>query len=88
MNAINIIDLDNDRELGREAMQALTGGWTFTNYSSTWYSSWSTVSDSTSTAGYQTIGTVRYRIVNRAIRKQRTQRRTSNYRRLEFSGYI
>ena len=85
---LKINDMQLGKELDQQAMSALTGGWTFTGYSSNTYSSWSTVSDTTSNGGYQYIGTVRYRIVNRRIRKQRTQRRTSNYKRLEFDGYI
>lgn len=88
MTIIAINDMDLSKELDQQAMSALLGGWTFTNYSNNTYSSWSTISDTTSNGGYQYIGNVRYRIRTRSIRRERTQRRTSNYRRLEFDGYI
>ena len=88
MNIIAINDMPLSKDLDQQAMSALTGGWTFTNYSNNTYGSWSTVSDTTVNGGYQYIGTVRYRIRNRRIRRQRTQRRTSNYTRLEFDGYL
>ena len=88
MTALAIADLNTARQLDRDAMHQLIGGWNFTGYSNFTSSSWSTVSDTTSAGGFQTIGTVRYRIVNRRIREERTQRRTKNYKRLEFAGYL
>ncbi len=87
MTALAILDIEESKELDQNAMSAVLGGWTYTGRSNS-YSSWSTVSDQTWNGGYQNIGTIRYRIVNRRIRKQRTHTRSKNYKRLEFSGYL
>ena len=79
MTLIAINDMDLSKNLDRQAMSALTGGWTFTHYSNNTYGSWSTISDNTSSGGYRYFGGIRYRVHNRAIRRERTQRRTSNY---------
>ena len=87
MNTLNITDLEMSKDLNREAMLALNGGWTFLNtkYS---YSSYSRNSDSQTNGGYRYLGNVRYRVINLKQSWSRTQTKTNNFYRLEFNGYI